>query len=155
MNQTHPSIEQLVEYLHGELPAADDAAVHAHLAQCSACDERRAEELALVETLRAHARAVEREMPAGLAARIRAATAVPQPTPWQRLRDGLRPVWMIPAAAAAAVAIYAGFSLHHATLTPTVIDAAAYVDQHAALATVAPFTDAAPSATLTSDDATP
>ncbi len=31
MNEIHPNIEELVDYMHGELSPERDAAVHAHL----------------------------------------------------------------------------------------------------------------------------
>ena len=37
MNQSHLSPDQLVDYTRGELSARDDAAVHAHLAECAEC----------------------------------------------------------------------------------------------------------------------
>jgi len=51
MNGAHPSVERVVEYLHGELSAAEDAAIHAHLAGCPECDGKRGEELAITEAL--------------------------------------------------------------------------------------------------------
>lgn len=154
MNETHPSIEQIVDYLHGELPAAEDAAMHAHLAGCCSCDERRTEELALTERLRAHARAEERDLPPSVVAKIRDAIEErPTSSRLERLRNGLRPIFLVPVAAAIALILYAGFGAWRGTIAPTAIDAAYYVDEHAARATIAPFSDDAPSA-LTSYDET-
>jgi anti-sigma factor RsiW len=156
MNQTHPSIEHIIDYLHGELAPAEDAAMHAHLAACRSCDERRAEEVALTETLRAHARAGELELPAAVITRIhhgverRSASSA-----WERLRAGFRPIFVLPAAAAIAAAVYVGVDVWRGAATPTVVDAAYYVENHAAMAATTPFADDAPSsAMLTSDDET-
>ena len=51
---------------------------------------------------------------------------------------------MLPAAAAIAVILYFGFSAWRDATAPTAIDAAYYVDQHAALTTIAPFAEEAP-----------
>ncbi len=154
MNETHPSIEQIVDHLHGELPAAEDAAMHAHLAGCRSCEQRRAEELALTEQLRAYAVARERDLPPSLVTKIRDALE-PRRTwdPVEWLRSGLRPILILPAAAAIALIVYAGFAWRVKT-GPTAIEAAYYVDQHAAMATIAPFADGAAPAALTSYDQT-
>jgi len=154
MNETHPSIEHIVDYLHGELAPADDAAIHAHLASCADCDERRAQELAITETLRAHARASERDLPGPLVAKIRQHTMrSPSPSLGERLRAALRPIVLFPAAAAVAALLYAGVDVWRERAAPTAtIDAASYVESHTAMAATAPFGDQTPM--LTSDDAT-
>jgi anti-sigma factor RsiW len=153
MNQTHPTPEQLVDYLHGELPAAQDAAVHGHLAECSECAQAYEAEASLTELLRAHARSEESELPYRVVAGIRdAAAQTTAAFPWERIRAALRPVVLIPAAAALVVALYFGLGTRHpAGVTP--IDAAYYVDNHAALTATTPFSEDAPiPAMLTSDD---
>jgi len=141
MNQTHPSIERIVDYLHGELSAAEDAAMHAHLAGCPSCEERRSEEATLTEILRADARARERDLPPAVVARVRAAVLrAPQPM-WRSLFAPLRPAVLVPLAAAVALAIYAGVTLRHSATAPTAIAAQAYVDRHAALARISPFAE--------------
>jgi anti-sigma factor RsiW len=152
MNETHPSTEQLVDYLHGELPPPQDAALHAHLAGCASCAQAHAEESALTELLRAHARAEERELPASVATKIREA-AMRRPSGWDAVRSAFRPVMLLPAAAAIAVVLYVGFGSHRPARA-TMIDASYYVDSHAALAAAAPFAEDAPMPTmLTSDNA--
>lgn len=151
MNETHPTREQLVDFLHGELPARDDAAVHAHVAACGECAQAHADEAALTGLLRTHAAAEERELPESVVANIRAAVAQ-KPSALERLRSALRPVILVPAAAAVAVALYIGFVTVRAPVRATTIDAAYYVDSHAALSANAPFSEDAPMpAMLTSD----
>ena len=153
MNETHPSIERIVDYLHGELSPSEDAVMYAHFAACPQCDALRTEELSITDALHAYARSTEREMPAGLATRIRAAAAQSEPGAWQRFMGTLRPMVMVPAAAAVALAIYIGYSSWHRAGAPPRIQAAYFVNNHAAMAASAPFGDAAPPITLTSDDA--
>lgn len=155
MNETHPSIERIVDYLHGELSPAEDAAIYAHFATCPECEGKRAEEVAITDALRAYARSTEREMPPGLATRIRTTAVDRKPAAWQRLLLGFRPAMLVPVAAVAALAIYIGYDSWHRTAIATPIKAADYVNNHAAMAASAPFGDAAPPLTLTSDDATP
>jgi len=155
MNQMHPSLEQLVEFLHGELAAPQDAAVHAHLAACSQCANAYEAEASLTEVLRAHAKAGERELPSGVVAAIRAAVERPrQISGWENLRALLRPAFAIPAAAALGIALYLGTSAwHNRSAGATPINAAYYVNNHAALTAAAPFSEDAPiPAMLTSDD---
>ena len=151
MNQTHPSTERIIDYLHGELPAADDAAIHAHLAECPSCEERRAKELELTEVLRAHARANEHELPTSVVAKIHDAIERPSPAP-NPFRFAFRPIFFLPAAAAAAIALYFGFGARHATATATAVNPAYYVGAHAAVAATAPFAeDALPLTELASN----
>ena len=153
MNETHPSIEELVDYAHGELSASQDAAVHAHLAECGSCADLQAQEASLTDLLRAHARAEERELPESVIARIREAVArKPRDTAWARLKTAFGPALALPVAAAIGVALYLGVRGTHATAPATTIDASYYVDSHAALASTAPFSEEAPMpATLTSE----
>lgn len=149
MNDTHPKIEQIIDYLHGELPAADDAAMHAHLAGCPSCDERRGEEIALTDTLRAHARAQERELPGNVVAMIRERTQPgAAPTLLERLRAGFRPIYLVPAAVAAAIALFIGFGARHGQPTVTAISPASYIQYNAAAAATAPFAEDAPPPTV-------
>lgn len=150
MNEAHLSTEHIIDYLHGELPAEQDAAIHAHLAECPACEERHSEELALTEVLRAHARAQERELPPGVVAKIREAIEQRPTSIWDGLRSLYRP-YFLPAAAAIAIALYFGFASQHARATA--VNPAYYVDAHTAVAASAPFGEVAPlPATLASND---
>lgn len=155
MNEMHPSTEELIDYLHGELPPGQDAVVHAHIATCLECARAQSEEVALTDLLRAHARAEERDLPERVVAQIRESVRRrPDTSAWHRLRASLRPAFVLPAAAAAAIAIYLGLHAGHGTARATTIGAAYYVDNHAAMTATTPFAEDAPlPATLTSDTA--
>jgi anti-sigma factor RsiW len=143
MINDHPTSEMLIDYVHGELPAHEDAALHAHLSACNSCSETHADEVRLGELLREHARTEERELPPGFAARIvaTAVSAAPQRSWWQAAI--FRPVFALPAAAAIALALYVGFSSFHGAAKTTTVDAAYYIESHAALATDMPFAEGA------------
>jgi anti-sigma factor RsiW len=152
MNETHPSIEQIVDYLHGELGPVEDAAIHAHLEACPDCEERRAQEVAITEALRAYAHATERETPPALIAGIQQRIVrSSSPSIGERLAAAFRPIVLFPAAAVAAAILYVGVDVwRDRTANTTTIDAASYVENHNAMAAIAPFGDDTPM--LTSDD---
>lgn len=154
MSQMHLTHEELIDYLHGELPPSRDAAVHAHLASCSACSRMHEAEVSLTELLRRQARAEERELPPGLVSSIMQRVERQNARgPWGSLSAILRPIVVVPAAAALAAALYFGLSMTHTTAPATSINAADYVNNHAALTATAPFSEDAPvPAVLTSDD---
>lgn len=152
MNETHPSIEQIVDYLHGEVAPAEDAAIHAHLAACPECEERRVHEVAITEALRAHAQVTERELPTTVLRNIRQSLARPSsPSLVERIAAAFRPIVLFPAAAVVAAVLFVGVDVwrNHAA-SVTTIDAASYVQNHTAMAATAPFGDDTPM--LTSDD---
>jgi anti-sigma factor RsiW len=156
MNQTHPTPEQLIDYVHGELASSQDAAIHTHLATCAACAQAHDGEVRLGELLRAHARAETLDLPPGLVTSIYARTASDAGTPWwQRLSASMRAAAAVPIAATVALIIYFAVSGWHATVkngTGT-LDAAYYMENHAALSTNTPFEagDALPTV-LTADE---
>lgn len=154
MNENHFTHEELIDYLHGELRPAQDAAIHGHLAACSSCSATFESEVSLTELLRRHARSEERELRVGVVAAVREAVERPRSMPaWESLRGILRPVLLVPTAAAIAAALYIGVSMSHRTSPATSINAAYYVNNHAALTATAPFSEDAPiPAVLTSDD---
>lgn len=155
MNETHPNIEELVDYAHGELSAPQDAVVHAHLATCAGCAELQAQEASLTDLLRVHARAQERELPESVIANIREAVARKRnDTVWERLSTAFLPALALPVAAAAAVALYLGVRGSHATPPATTIDASYYVESHAAMASTAPFSEDVPMPTMLTSEAT-
>jgi len=154
MNQTHPTLEQIIDHLHGELPDVQDAAVHGHIADCPSCAQARDTEMQLTDLLRAHARAQERDLPQGVLAGIRSAVErTPAPSFWERLQAAFRPVVLVPVAAALAAVLYFGLSARHSKAVAAPIDASYYVQNHAALAATTPFSEeSAMPALLTSND---
>lgn len=155
MNQTHPSPEQIVDYLHGELPDAQDAALHAHLAECAQCSHVRDEEMQLTDLLREHARSAERELPQGVVASIRSEIERSASASfWERVRAAFRPVVAVPVVAALAAVLYFGMSARHSKAVASSIDASYYVESHAALTATTPFSaESAMPTLLTSNDA--
>ena len=153
MREMHPTNEQLVDYLHGELPARADAVVHEHLTACRPCSQARESEARLTEILRAHARAEEREFPEALKRSIREAIErerAPSSAHW--LTSLFRPIVAVPVALAATLVLYVGVNMSHGVTRPARIDAAYYVEDHAALDATTPFAqERALPAMLTSD----
>jgi len=154
--KSHPSQEQLIDYLHGELAPGEDAGVLLHLEGCDPCRTRYEDEARLSESLRSFARASEREFPPGVRASILSAIETSQSQPgWTgRLAGWLRPVVAIPVAAAVVIAAFAGYdsALHSGRTT---IDAAYYLDDHAALTSAVPFSEGniVPTALFTTENA--
>jgi len=153
----HVTEEQLIDYLHGELAPGADAALLLHLDQCVPCRAEYAAQARLTESLRAYARATERDLPLGFEARVLAAaesSSAPRST-WD-WRTWLRPAFAIPVGAALAIALYAagfGFNNHPVTAATT-IDAAYYLDDHAKLTSRVPFNEGAtvPSSLYTAEN---
>jgi anti-sigma factor RsiW len=141
MNQLHPTSEEIVDYLHGEVSPARDAAIHAHLAGCTECSEIRDSEVSLTEMLRAHARADERELPAGVVATIRGRVQYKPPSLWEWLSAAFRPAVAVPVAIAIAAFIYFGFRFAHGPAVASTIDASYYVESHAALSSTTPLSE--------------
>ena len=139
----HLSTEQLLDYLHKALAPEQDALVHAHLDECSRCHADYAAEVSISELLRNNAAAEERELPPMLKATIWQAIREATPTPAERVRAWLRPVYAIPVVAALLLgAFLAPGYLRGANTnqTPT-IDAAYYLQDHAAMNSTVPFSD--------------
>ncbi|MFN2460316.1 MAG: anti-sigma factor [Candidatus Velthaea sp.] len=137
----HYTDEKLIDYIHGELGAAEDARVYAHLAECDACRARHETEAALGEQLRAIARSEEREFPSLIKAHVWAAIRDREPSFLERLQAFARPAIVVPVAAALAVAAYLGAPIvRNGNATPTVA-AAYYLDEHAAAGQVNPLAD--------------
>jgi len=153
---SHPSQEQFIDYLHGELASGEDAALLLHLEGCASCRESYQDEARLSEALRGYARVSERELPPGVRASIWSAIESSQREPsWtQRLAGWLRPAVAIPVAAALVIAAFAGYgsTLHRGGTT---IDAGYYLDDHAALTSAVPFNEGTivPTALFTTENA--
>ncbi|MEO6836590.1 MAG: zf-HC2 domain-containing protein [Candidatus Tumulicola sp.] len=157
MNHAHPTVDQLIDYAHGELSSHEGDAVRAHLAACPACIEAHDAQIRLGELLRQHARSEELELPPGLVTSIyaRAASEPPAPAWWTPLASALRPALAVPIAAAVALAIYFASAGWHTNVRTDATDAAYYMENHAALATTVPFEGDAVPTVLTSDQAAP
>jgi anti-sigma factor RsiW len=153
MNDTHPTFEELIDYAHGELPPARDAALHEHIAGCPACFDAYQAELQIGELLRAHARETERDLPLGFAqAIVRAATERPQSF-WERWASVLRPLMAVPAAAAVILVAYFAFARHPGAARR--FDPSYYLEDHTALAASVPFGDTAALPAMMTSDETP
>ena len=138
----HPTTEKLIDYLHGALSPEVDAIVHAHLDECTHCRNEYATEVQLSEMLRSQAALEERELPPMLKASIWQAIRDTAPTPVERLRAWLRPAYAVPVVAALLVAAYLtpGY-LHGSNSQGPTIDAAYYLQEHAAMNSTVPFGD--------------
>jgi len=131
MINDHLSTDLLVDYLHGELAPEDDALAHAHLASCAACRREYDLEVSLSETLRAAARAEEREMPSMISALIWERVRGARPGPLARVAALLRPMVAVPVVAALLLGGWFVSPYSHPGTRPTV-DAMYYLETHAA-----------------------
>ncbi|HTZ53696.1 MAG TPA: zf-HC2 domain-containing protein [Candidatus Acidoferrum sp.] len=152
----HPNHDLLIDYLHGELAPGEDAALSLHLDSCTDCRARYEGEVELSESLRAYARLSERELPAGVRNAVWAAIEASERRPaWlQRVAAWLHPAIAFPVAAALVLGAFLGFgvSAHH---SGTMIDAAYYLDDHAAVTSAVPFNEGntVPAALFTTENA--
>jgi anti-sigma factor RsiW len=140
MNQIHPTPDELVDYLHGELPAARNAAIAAHIAGCPECADARDAEVSLTQLVRAHARAQERELPAGVVFGIREKLRS-QPSVWERLRAALRPAIAVPVAIAIAAFLFFSIKVAHGPAHAATISAGYYVESYATLDAATPLSE--------------
>jgi anti-sigma factor RsiW len=143
MNDEHLNSDTLIDYLHGELDAQDDARAMQHIVACAQCSALHDEQAALTDTLRAYARATERELPAGVTARIWDAIERENFAPsWlERAQAFLRPAYALPIAAALVVALYLGITTPQHGQALANIDATYYLEDHAALTGTVPFSE--------------
>ncbi len=139
----HPTSDQVTDYVHSALPAEQDALIYAHLEGCPLCRSEYAAEVGLSEMLRNQAALEEREMPPMLKASIWQAVRDSSPSPLERLRSWLRPAYTIPVVAALlAGAFFAPAYLNgQGAKGPGSIDAAYYLQDHAAMNGAVPFGD--------------
>jgi anti-sigma factor RsiW len=128
-----------VDYERGELDAARDAAMHAHLTACADCHAEWQADLALVDSLRASVE--DREFPTSILAGVRQAMHAEQsPSFLFRLRLMLRPVVAAPIAAALVVAgVFIGYQ--HSRTPQPVMTGMDYVREHVAQTANMPSTD--------------
>ncbi|MDQ6932778.1 MAG: zf-HC2 domain-containing protein [Candidatus Eremiobacteraeota bacterium] len=137
----HATNEQLIDYIHSQLTPDQDARMHAHLADCSRCRDEYEVEAQLSEMLRNQAALEELELPSMVKANIWAAVREALPSPMDRLRTFLRPVYAVPVAAALLIALFfAPGYLHRSSSAPT-IDAAFFLEDHRAMGSLVPFAD--------------
>ncbi len=140
MNE-HLSTDRLIDYIHGELRAEDDASVHAHLRTCAPCRTDYEAEVALSEVLRAEPAFAERELPGAVRGAIWAAVDAERPPVGARIAAFFRPVIAVPVAAAAiAIAVFAS-PLGHPNQAGPRVDAAYYLEAHAAQQAQNPFAE--------------
>jgi anti-sigma factor RsiW len=139
MSQLHPTPDELVDYLHEELPAARSAAIAAHIAGCPECSDARDAEVSLTQTLRAHARAQERELPPSVVSGIWAQLRSRPPTVWERLSAALRPAIAVPVAIAIAAFLFFSIKVAHGPAHAATIDAGYYVENYATLDAATPL----------------
>lgn len=156
MNE-HITSNDLIDYLHGELNAEHDALVLAHLNGCQTCRAAHDDEARLSEALHVHAAESERDLPYGLAARIRehVQEQTQRPQAWAtRLAAFLRPMVALPVAAAVVVGAFVGVAAFEHGAPRRSIDAAVYLSDHAALTRTVPFAEGGSvvPATLASDN---
>ena len=136
----HLTNEQLIDYLHGALTPEQDADVYEHIESCGQCRAEYDAELALTDILRAHAASEEQELPATLKAEIWSRIRAAEPSIWSRITAWVRPSVAVPVAAAIALAAYFGTSYLGPQGAPS-IEAAYYLQDHAALNGTVPFSD--------------
>jgi len=137
----HITTDRLIDYIHGALVPADDAVVLAHLESCSACADEYAAEVRMSDLLREQATREERELPSMIKANVWQAIREARPTYGARLRAWLRPAFALPVAAVIVAAVFFGPTyLGHRESAP-LIDAAYYLEDHAAMNGSVPFGD--------------
>ena len=136
----HLTNEQLIDYMHGALAPEQDAAVYEHIESCAQCRAEYDAELALTYILRAHAASEERELPSTLKAELWSRIRAAEPSTWSRIAAWVRPSVAVPVAAVLALAAYFGNTYLGAQPAPS-IEAAYYLQDHAALNGTVPFSD--------------
>ena len=139
MKQEHATIEEIIDYLHGELAPEDDAALYVHMESCTSCTAQYNEQARLSEALHAYGKATENELPQGVVARIWDAAAKEHARPsWiEGLAALLRPAVALPIAAVLIAAII--FAPRLLERSAGSIDVAYYMQDHAALTNAVPF----------------
>ena len=136
----HLKNQTLIDYMHAGLSPEEDARVYAHLEACTGCRSEYDSELAMTDMLRAFALADQRELPSSVKAEIWERIRSARPSALTTLAGWFRPAIAIPAAAVLAAGIYFGTS-YLSPRGPAAIDAAYYLQDHAALNSTVPFSD--------------
>ena len=143
---THYTEDLLIDYLHGELPDAEDARVHAHLATCDPCRALYDGQAALSDLLRSTAAASELAFPSMIKAHVWATIRAEQPSFFDRFRVIVRPAIAVPLAAAIALVALFGGPLIHSSVSnsPPGVAASYYLEEHAAEGQGNPLADHLP-----------
>jgi len=136
----HLNNQTLIDYMHAGLAPEEDAHVYAHLEACTDCRSEYDSELAMTDMLRTFALADQRELPSSVKAEIWERIRSARPSPLSALAAWFRPAVAIPAAAVLAVGLYFG-TTYLSPRGPASIDAAYYLEDHAALNSTVPFSD--------------
>ena len=153
MSQLHPTPDELVDYLHEELPAARSAAIAAHIAGCPECADTRDAEVSLTQLLRAHARAQERELPSSVVSGIWETVRSRPPSVWERLSAALRPAIAVPVAIAIAAFLFFSIKVAHGPAHAATINAGYYVENYATLDAATPLSEDDPIPQTLANDA--
>ncbi len=135
----HYDQDFLIDYLHGALDSATDAALFTHLDACSECRAALDVEAAIGDALRSAARSEALEFPSMIKARVWDAVRRQKPTLLDRLRSPWGPAIAVPIAAVVALAAYFGTPVLRGGGTAPGIAASYYLDQHNAQATQNPL----------------
>jgi anti-sigma factor RsiW len=154
MSEMHPTPDELVDYLHEELPAARSAAIAAHVAGCPECADARDAEVSVTQLLRAHARAQERELPPGVVSGIWERLRSRPPSVWERFSAALRPAIAVPVGIAIAAFLFFTVKVAHGPAHAATIDAGYYVESHATLDAATPLSEDDPTPQTLANDVT-
>jgi anti-sigma factor RsiW len=142
MMTPHLAPDLLGDYLRGELAPAEDALALAHLYACPACRLDLERETALTDYLRAAAAQETFELPAEVKAAVRQKLRVARSGPFPSLLAALRPAFALPIAAAILIGTLTFPSVMR-TIQPArpTIDAAFYLNAHAAQQAAEPLSE--------------
>lgn len=137
----HYDTETLDDYLRGELPDKQDAAIHVHVAACAVCRAALDEAAALRDWIRSAALAEERELPQGVVATVRASAARERGALGLRFAALRRPLIAVPVAALLALAAYLSVPILRVRVLAESVAATYYLEAHAAHAAENPLAD--------------
>lgn len=136
----HLTTENMIDYIHDALTPEMDASAHTHLDECASCRDAYASEVALTEALRTQALLEERELPSLVKAAIWNAVREARPSWRTSLAAWMRPALALPVAALLIAAAYFGPGLRRTQDNGApAIEAAYYLQDHAAMSATVPF----------------
>lgn len=137
----HLNSDTLIDYLHRELSPAEDARVLSHLESCELCAGELQIEATLTERLRSAARVAEVELPLGMQSAIMARIAAIRANPWERFASWLRPIVVVPVAAALAAGAFFLSPLQQQAPARAALPVSYYLQQYAVHAQQNPLAD--------------